>query len=681
MENYGRFVEINSLCIVLDNQSSNSANLKRLADIIDEKIEPFNVNYEKSKFFDNRHYLYYKENTFDVGFIGIWSWLAIARNTDYEKDYIKSTYLRQYELIDIIIFNEYYSLEDIVEEIKSGINLDFSFKKVFFCIKINSDDYLGVLCKKEDFDVNSDKYYLSENISTLPKYTIKKEDIFFTENNRAFYKKFDMETPYDIYEVKNMYETIRHIFLKRISWTTVKGFGLNKNEWNKFRTILNMLPDKTFYEEIVNSYKISKTDVETSVKEFILNIDKYINCNDIENNILQSLIENNIELQEKFKNIAYEYWKNENQNKIKEAEKILKNIDGEISIKNDELKNLKQKIDNSNDELNKIKNKILEYEKVSDEVKLKVDERMEYIKQNVSDFICDIAFTTPFSTQNLKQNNEILNNNNIYIPGNYIKEDIDEIENWKDFLEVLSEELIEAGVIKNYAEDLSIYLYSAFRSEMPILLAGPCGESIANAFSMSLYGKTAGVFDCNKKYSENAINDIINSQDNIIIIKNPFNAEWIYSVFDLLLPAKKQYFLVIPCAEDLTIEPRGIFNYMLPILTELFVDKVPTNEFTGSKMSSEFLDFNVNEKYKNIHIKNLKNFGISKMAIERYNYINSIYHTISEKENKDMDYLIVLLSCAYINQQQTKFIEYIEKEENISKLAKNDLKSFLGEYE
>ena len=66
--------------------------------------------------------------------------------------------------------------------------------------------------------------------------------------------------------------------------------------------------------------------------------------------------------------------------------------------------------------------------------------------------------------------------------------DLDVLNNWKDALDVVSYELISAGVKDDVAFSLGAYLYSADINHMPIILAGPNAIDIAN--STPLIAKT-----------------------------------------------------------------------------------------------------------------------------------------------------------------------------------------------
>ena len=65
--------------------------------------------------------------------------------------------------------------------------------------------------------------------------------------------------------------------------------------------------------------------------------------------------------------------------------------------------------------------------------------------------------------------------------------------------------------------------------------------------------------------------EVLLSEDEIVIVKNPFAAEWVDDVIHMVEESNKFFVLVTPFVEDLLIEPKGIFNYVQPLFTESFV--------------------------------------------------------------------------------------------------------------
>ena len=76
------------------------------------------------------------------------------------------------------------------------------------------------------------------------------------------------------------------------------------------------------------------------------------------------------------------------------------------------------------------------------------------------------------------------------------------------------------NVEPDLATMLAAFLYSAHIHNAPILIAGPCGQDIANALSVSLYADNAGQlmfgeqFDCDIADAVNNVNEHIVAAQN-----------------------------------------------------------------------------------------------------------------------------------------------------------------------
>lgn len=158
---------------------------------------------------------------------------------------------------------------------------------------------------------------------------------------------------------------------------------------------------------------------------------------------------------------------------------------------------------------------------------------------------------------------------------------LDENRNWKETLDTLSHELEEAGVMKSELMHTAAFFYAACIEHQGLVLAGPYGESIANAVSAAIWGQYPGILDCSVPYSHSLRAEMEADGNPALIVKNIFHNDWLVPLAEILQTGKKQVFLVHPFAEDLLIEPESFFGYAFPVLTDMLLETVPGNEFVG----------------------------------------------------------------------------------------------------
>lgn len=245
------------------------------------------------------------------------------------------------------------------------------------------------------------------------------------------------------------------------------------------------------------------------------------------------------------------------------------------------------------------------------------------------------------------------------------------LKNSDDVIEYLADNLKEAGVQESYTRGLAAYLYSAYRYRTPVLLAGPNGLAIAQAFSMTLFSRTVAILSCVGDYTEKVCKECKESEDNVVAIMNPFCAGWTQQLPTAVFDSGKFFFLLSPYAEDLQVEPMGISNYVLPLMTEFLVDKKPSSVFVGSELSPDF-DRLPMPKVRPIHKNFLTSLGYSTLAKKNLWSIFANMESMLKGETSDTvgyRYLFGLLPFAIIAGKATLLIEQLEKDE--SRASKN----------
>lgn len=168
-----------------------------------------------------------------------------------------------------------------------------------------------------------------------------------------------------------------------------------------------------------------------------------------------------------------------------------------------------------------------------------------------------------------------------------------------------SETLIEHEDVRDFVESLNemldnklfaVCLWTAYMDRIPLLLAGPCAHEIADAFSLALTGKTAAVFDCAGVNTLEDLNICLLGDDEIVALLNPLASNMISYLPELVSSDDKYFFALQPFVEDLKLEPRGLYNYFLPVRTECMLERRPALNF-DEKFSSAALVEEMRAKY------------------------------------------------------------------------------------
>jgi hypothetical protein len=459
----------------------------------------------------------------------------------------------------------------------------------------------------------------------------------------------------------------------------MKLHGVKRGEWKQFKEFLSDISDRTLYQEVAACCEEDEEQAKLYVENFIANADRLIDRDDIESEILLEIINNNSELKSSCEMVVEEKWADEHKEKVAAFQCELDELDAELALKNNEKKKVCEEIKAAEAELERILEDIESQERFGEEVAEKVRCKIENAQRDAAEFISSMSFipynNAPIRVTDIDKINDD-ESSCAFTEGLVYSED--EHNTWEDTLTSIEMELGEAGIASEYLMSFSAFLFSAYVNNTALILAGPNGESIANALSTAISGKTAGILDCSYKYSKAAVAKMLESDDKVIIIKNPFSIEWMNKIIELLLPQKKFYILINAFVEDLIIEPKGLFNYAMPVMTEPIVDSVATNKFVGGKPSKDY------RKYKNVECKQAYRSVLNKMQAGRLT-LTRMQRVISDMRNLNSnigimeDIMYVLLPYAYVTGNKNPLIERVKETTKLDNTKKEYILTYLGE--
>ena len=144
-----------------------------------------------------------------------------------------------------------------------------------------------------------------------------------------------------------------------------------------------------------------------------------------------------------------------------------------------------------------------------------------------------------------------------------------------------------------------------------------------------------------------------------------------------------KYFIIThPFAEDMLIEPRSLFNYCLPVLTEVFVDAMPEGKYFGGYMSNSFLEY-MEKKAELLYNRLLRSMHMGTLTRARLQQLLTDMHTMDLNKAADYDCLFGLFPYAYVTGNIEIFREKLlgenQKDMPVSKELRSLLLSFMGE--
>ncbi len=673
--------EFRSLCEVLEPDYKGRKCISRLADISrNGTIEVFYCDEDIPKYFANRTKLFCRDGDGpeEPGTVAIWDWSAIPNNTDSTRDYVTTCFNKDISPVEVVSFQEFAELKDLVEQLKKGVQIEVGNTKILFAIYLSKGQYEGVLCNIRDLEKTADnRIRLKKSIISLPRYEFENKNIVRMSNGRVYYKKISLGIPTEIYCVVEPLEIVKTVIMSKISRSDFKQKGKTKNDWRNVRDFFSELDTQSVVKEIRETCLCSDSEADCLLKEFLVCADTYIDGNSIEDQVIASVIRRNTDLLNRCKSMIEAEWKAEHQTEIDEAHQRLVEIEKKISDTEASLKvevNAAEKrrsllIEECNAleaQCNAFESEIREKQGLAVDVENSVAERIKQAQENVADFIAKMAFTVqPALAIGVDKVLDVGEKRSNYHSGIELPQnDLEENTTWEFALDTAKYELIEAGVMEQYSRPLAGYLYSAFLNHVPIILVGPNASNVADAFSVALFGKTAGILECEGGYDDTAISECIKSDDVIVKILNPFQPEWIIRIPEIVERRQTYFFAICPYPEDVQIESKSLFNYLLPVYTEVFIEHMPTGNMIGGKAADSFEEFSLDIK----NTRNVRIPGILRMNMLVKNYMRLLLvnmHIMLEDNSNDYDLMFAYLPYVVATMQISGLIERLQDREKL----------------
>lgn len=681
-------VDLFSVCRVT-REYNQQTRLIRLADIEDGCLKKPIFLKSEPRIFYNRDNLYYKNGPDEEDFIGVWHWTAVPNASSYGSDYIETNFQPDIIPIEIIRLADISSDEEIILELQVGLESEKLPCRFLVCGKAENNLRIGLLCTSKDFQYSDGKYALDPKVVFLKKYKIDGSDLIHIEG-RFFHRLINLGESKDRVFTKNKNEIIKDLILTRASWQTLKARGKSKAQWNEFRDFVKSISDENLFQEIEKVMGCTTEEAKRYLSDFFKLEEDVLESQEIEDSILSELVVRNPELMVRCSALVSEKWEKDNSVKIEDANKELQTIKTLLEEKKEEHKNIQTQIQQiqsqillSQNKLVSIQGEIAEQEQLAEQITIKVQEKIERAKRNTADFVSELMFSSAFSDKSVVH--EIADKNEdekkLYIPGRTgATDDFDLNSDWNEVLQTITAELPAAGVKDKMEGPLAALLYAAFFNKIPVMLLGPCGNDIADALSISITGKLAGRLKCFGEVDLDAIQSMHNADDEIVIIENPLQGRWFESLCDELIARRRLYIVTYPYAEDIVIEPKGIFNYMIPILTEMLVNRFPSRKFIGGKCTEEFKKY-VQVKRKNRYLDLMKKMRVSLFSNYMIQTLLTDFHELIKSDNEDFDYISVLFSYAFCTGCINAFMQEILSNTGIDSKYRSRMINFIGESE
>lgn len=681
--------EIVSLCSVVSDYNGQKW-LIRYADLNNNgHYYIFHRNEDIPPYFTNRDKIFYKDGPSKDGFYGVWTWSAVPNENDPSKDYILSRYNTELDAIELVTFTQTTSPDELVSLLKEGINYQPHSRRVMFSICTSKGQHTGILCTAKELNTVNGKTNISKDCIVVPVYEFTNADVIHLDNGLSFYGNAFAGLPSKLYHLKSPLDIVKDIVMSSISWATYKMRDVTRAQYKTFKDFIDAIPVDDITCKIGAACRCSDPAAKELLDEFLSIVWQYIDGDSLEDEIIRSALSANTELQEKAKELIRQDWEKENERLLTEAQQKLDLLHEELKSAAEDLDKAQKAFGKTKAEDERLSGIIAEKEKLADGIEKAIAARIQKARENAADFIASMAFvggqpvqivgsTTPTSVDATSELDTA-----VYRTFPEF-EHLDELEahhSWADVINTAVFELAEAGIAEQYRSGLSAFLCAAYIEKQPLLLTGPNAIDIAQSFSAAVTAHKHGVLCCEGNHVRQAIKKMGADDEDIVIINNLLASGWMNRLPEILSQKDIFYIATHPYVEDIQVEPKSLYSFMLPLFTEFLVKEKATGKYHGGYFSDDFKPYSA-EKGARKELPVLSKFGLSSLVRSKINSLMATMHNIYPSATTDDDFLFCIFPIAYASMAMDELTEAVvdpQKGIVVSKNLKRDLQHVLGE--
>ena len=673
----------------------NKAGLIRIADLINGKLVAF-VPEPGEKLFENRDRIFRKTGPEKEGFVGIWEWTAIDNTNSPGMDYVdKSIYNPNLDPIQVITLGTAISPKEIVSLLKQGVNMTGIDHDVIFVDETFSK---GVYCKKATLELVGNVARIKKDQISFPVVRISKKDVIKIHiyPGGSYYSYLSPreteEYVYALDPVVGIKTIILQEFTKKKFQATTGG---SIKEFKQFKEIVDSIgSNDSVVTKIMETYQCDSEAAKRYIVEFQKRANDLIEDSDVSSSMLDGIVANSRILAEKARAEIEKKWEEEHQKEIKEKEAELLDIEKQVEAAKEVLAQTQGMEREAQAHLIELANEADRQKAVGDQAVKYVHEMLDSAKSDVARFIAERIMYSENSFRGEPEDEHDLSGIRTDLEAGAIKREIAlescltdpteaGIEGAKkprditELLYLIEDNLDIAGVATN-TQELAAYLLAAYRERLSILIAGPGSEAIVYAFSASVTGRSPLILDCAGPVNASDIQRIRSYEDGIILVRGAFNPEWKSSVINLIDSTEKMFFCIYPFTEDLFMEPKSLYSYMLPLFTESFIG-IKRDECYFGNDSRDVVPVEEISVEKKLYRKLVKRMRMGNYTIDRIERLFSRFRSILGETNTDVEYLYCLFPYAVVTESAEQLMEDVKENKALSKKWKDYFSDYFEE--
>lgn len=659
-----------SICEIVDGGTGvrNKVCFKRVADVVDGKIQTPSILGDLSP----RKILVSLDKKDLIGKVGVWAWEATYRKGEVE---FKVKECPDIKVSLIVLLKNINSIQTVESKLINGQIAQLKNKE-----RNNRFNLLALYERQNDFtgyfvadnQLKDESYSVKENVIELTKHSIPKEHLLDNVCNFGgyqFLRKVDFQPSNNADKnlIRKPYEIIRQMLLNYLNQVSKQPELMSTTDTFDLERLVEELPQQDFIQMLSDKLEVGQSTASEMFKKFVQDAAKYIEAKDIPSDAIYRIVNQNADFQSEAMTVYGKFWRRENMKEVRQATQHLSKLNHEIESAKDKKQIIEMEIETSNHQINELQEEIQRNQDLVEGVAARTNEQLVKIQADATDYLASTPFIQYLSGEKKSVSQQ-------YVSGLKDEESI-EISSEVELLKTIEGNLYNLGIEK--IEELARFFYASLVGNVPMLLVGPYSEELVDLLSISVYGRHPALLDCSGEFDQATLDELLQSNDKLIIVRNILNSKWVNYIPRLVNLADKQVIFTHPFIEDLRIEPESLFNYMLPIFTELLIDNPEIFDltFVGGSVASNFKE--IDKKGANFSSKFIQQNISRRFISAQMNKILKLYHAYNETRTRfDLDYLCCYAPYAYLTDKQDELKEFYRNNGNVSVGTRERLDGF-----
>ena len=353
------------------------------------------------------------------------------------------------------------------------------------------------------------------------------------------------------------------------TWSTLKNITTHST-LNNFKEILGVVSAGDFYTRLAKKLNIDENELRQDADQILEKISDLFSTDSDFGQLISTFVSQSDSVKDSLIERLKEQLLRENSaamDEITGLEAKKKSIEEELAVLNQNL------------QIAQAKTKQLESEAiVYEELNKKSQEKFVEIQNDIAGYLSNVPFI-----QSLIKTQPYCTPQSIVAPKYYLEssktiEDNDNVEilpSWEEFFDCLTDNVRYAGARDDSVDSLALSFYlSLFPQTSPLLILGARARQLADCFSASLCNTTADyVYLDNDISLQETLEALSVVKNPIVTLDNVILKPYFLQLVQLLKNTEKTFIYLGGLSEELKIFPKGIFSYVRPLLTDLYIDK------------------------------------------------------------------------------------------------------------